>query len=119
MTAPRFLADHDLNEHIVVGVMRRAPQLLFLRVRDLGLADQPDPVVVNYAAEQGLILVSHDVNTMPAAAYAHMEQGYPMSGLFLVPQTAPIGPIIEDLLMVWSASDGAEWERQVIFLPFD
>ena len=104
MTSPKFLADHDLNEQVVIGVLRRAPQAIFVRVRDVGLADQPDPVIVNYAAEERLILVSHDVNTMPATAYARMEQGQTMAGLFLVPQMSPIGPIIEDLLLIIGAS---------------
>jgi hypothetical protein len=119
VTSPKFLADHDLNEQIVIGVLRRAPQATFVRVRDVGLADQLDPVIINFAAEHGFILVSHDVNTMSAAAYARMEQGQSMAGLFLAPQTSPIGSIIEDLLLVWSASDATEWEQQVVFLPFE
>ncbi len=29
----------------------------------------------------------------------------------------PFGPIIDDLVLVWSGSDREEWENQVIFLP--
>ena len=119
MTSPKFLADHDLNEQIVIGVLRRAPQITFVCGRDVGLADQPDPVIVDYAAAEGFIVVSHDVNTMPATSYVRMGQGRPMAGLLLVPQTSPIGLIIENLLLVWSASDATEWEHQVVFLPFD
>jgi hypothetical protein len=31
MSRPRFLADHDLNEHIVDGTLRREPGVEFLR----------------------------------------------------------------------------------------
>ena len=34
MSRPRFLADHDLNEHIIDGVLRREPAVEFLRARD-------------------------------------------------------------------------------------
>ncbi len=34
MSRPLFLADHDLYEHIVVGVLRREPAIEFLRVRE-------------------------------------------------------------------------------------
>ncbi len=37
MSRPRFLADHDLNEHIVTGVLRREPAAEFLCVREFGL----------------------------------------------------------------------------------
>lgn len=36
----RFLADHDLNEHIVVGVRGREPTIELLHVRDLGMNDK-------------------------------------------------------------------------------
>jgi hypothetical protein len=38
MSRPRFLADHDLNEHLVTGVLRREPTIEFLRVREVGLS---------------------------------------------------------------------------------
>jgi hypothetical protein len=47
MSQPRFLADHDLNEHIVSGVLRREPGVGFLRARGLGLAERKDIEVLN------------------------------------------------------------------------
>jgi predicted nuclease of predicted toxin-antitoxin system len=72
MSRPRFLADHDLNELIAAGVLRREPALEFIRLRDVGLSDRPDAEVLAFAAANGFLLVSHDVNTMPAAAYARV-----------------------------------------------
>jgi hypothetical protein len=37
MSRPRFLADNDLNDAIVLGVLRREPAIEFKRPRDLGL----------------------------------------------------------------------------------
>lgn len=37
----RGLADHDLNEHIIIGVLRREPVIGFIRSREVGLADRP------------------------------------------------------------------------------
>ena len=67
MSRPRFLADHDLNEHIIDGVLRREPALEFIRLREVGLSDRPDFEVLTFAADNTFLLVSHDVNTMPAA----------------------------------------------------
>ncbi len=119
MNRPKFLADHDLNEQLVVGVLRRAPEVEFQRVRELGFADRPDAFLLDYAAGQGALIVSHDVNTMPAAAYERMADGRTIVGLLMVQQSPPIGPIVDDLLPIWSASEAEEWENQVVFLPFD
>ena len=72
MSRPRFLADHDLNDHIVDGVLRREPIISFVRARDVGFGDRPDDDVLDYAAEHGLIVVSHDVNTIPVTLTADL-----------------------------------------------
>ena len=95
MSRPKFLADHDLNEQIVVGVLRGAPAAEFRRVRELGFATRNDAFLLDFAAEQGLIIVSHDVNTMPAAVYERLAGGRPVAGLLMVQQTFPVGPIID------------------------
>jgi hypothetical protein len=117
MSRSRFLADHDRNEHIVDGTLRREPALEFIRARDVGLGDRPDPEVFAFSAAQGLLLVSHDVNTMPAHAYARLEAGEPLADLLMVRQTQPIGPVIDSLVLIWSASEAEEWQGQVHFLP--
>ena len=117
MSRPRFLADHDLNEFIVEGVLRREPPVEFVRAREVALADRPDPVVLEYAARNAFLIVSHDVNTMSGYAYARVAAGEKMGGLLLVPQRAPLGPVIESLLLIWSDSEAEEWENQVLFLP--
>ena len=89
MSRPRFLADHDLNEHIVTGVLRREPAIEFSRVREFGLSEASDNEVLDFAQRQGLLVVSHDVNTMTAAAYARLSSGGSISGLFMVQQTLP------------------------------
>ncbi len=119
MSRPRFLSDHDLNEHIVTGVVRREPSLEWVRVRDVGLSERLDGEVLAYASDHGYLVVSHDVNTMPKAAYDRMNAGHKMSGLLMVKQRDPIGPIIESLLLIWSSSQAEEWENQVVFLPID
>src|SRR5712691_1594398 len=80
MSRPRFFADHDLNEHIVHGVLRREPAIEFLRARDVGLHERSDAEVLEYAATHQLIIVSHDVNTMPATAYSRIRIGTPVAG---------------------------------------
>lgn len=117
MSRPRFLADHDLREAIITGVLRRASAIEFLRVRDVGLANRSDHEVLAYAASQRLIVVSHDVNTMPANAYRRLTAGQDVAGLLLVRQSEPVGPVIDSLVLIWLSTDDAEWQGTVAFLP--
>jgi hypothetical protein len=118
MSRPRFLADHDLNEHIVVGALRQEPAMVFLRVRDLGMSERPDEEILEHAEREKWLVVSHDVNTMPAVAYARLSRGESFPGLFMVHQRSPIAFVIDNLVLIWATSELEEWKDQVVFLPF-
>ena len=38
-------------------------------------------------------------------------------GVFLVSQPVPIGEVIEALVLIWAASDLAEWENRIVNIP--
>lgn len=117
MGRPRYLADHNLNERIVDGVLRRDPTIEFSHVRDIGPADLSDPDVLEWAAAHDFIVVSHDVNTMSGYAYDRMGDGRPMRGLLLVNSLQPLGPVIESLVLIAVATDAGEWDGRVVYLP--
>src|ERR1700722_1186135 len=109
MSRPRFLADNDWKAQIVRGVLRREPLIEFTSCRDVGLADRSDAEVLAFAANNGLIVVTHDVNTMAAEANGRVAAGQPMTGLLLARQRRPIAPIIDSLVLIWAASEAEEW----------
>jgi hypothetical protein len=74
-------------------------------------------VLLEWAAQQGRILVTHDVHTMTAHAYARVATGLAMPGVFAVSQSTPIAQAIEDLLLLAECSTEGEWEGQVRYLP--
>ena len=117
MSRPRFLADHALTEHIVTGVVRRESTLEFGRGRDLAMRERSDAEGLAYVADNRWIVISHDVNPMPNAAYERSRSGQKMAGLLMVKQRAPVGLIVDSLLLIWSASAAAEWEGHVCFFP--
>jgi hypothetical protein len=117
MRHPRFLADQDLNDRIVDGVIRREPAAEILRLRDLGDRKWSDPEILEFAASNGFIVVSHDVKTMRKHGVSRMATGLDIAGLMLVRQLDPIGPIIDSLVLIWTASDADEWINRVVFLP--
>ncbi len=40
-----------------------------------------------------------------------------MTGLILVPQTAALGQVIDDLVLIAEATTAEEWEETIVFLP--
>ncbi len=113
----RFLADADLNKTIVSGVLRREPTVDFLTARAAGLRRMKDPEVLALAAGQQRVIVSHDVGTMPAHFREFRKTGKHSAGVFLVPQSLDCGTAVEELLLIWLASEASEWENRLEWLP--
>lgn len=67
------------------------PDLDLLRVQDTRLAESDDDAVLDWAARQHRVVLTHDVNTMTAAAWARVRSGRPMSGVIEASGDAPIG----------------------------
>ena len=80
----RLLADENLDNDIVRGVLRRRPGLEIPRVQDAGLSEVEDAAVLAWAAQEGRILITHDVTTMTRFAIERIDSGEPMPGLFVV-----------------------------------
>ena len=113
---PRFQADADFNQKIVAGVRRRESAIDFRSARDGGVIARPDPEVLAQAASDDRVLVSHDRQTMPGH-FRRLIETRASPGLVIVSQEIDIGQAIEELLLVWAASEAEEWENTVIFIP--
>lgn len=113
----RFLADENLNNQIVRGVLRRKPDVDIVRVQDVELSEADDPTVLEWAAQNGRVVLTHDVATMTNFAYERVQAGLSMLGVFEVSRRVPVGLAIEEILLLDECSLEGEWEGQVRFLP--
>ena len=113
----RLAADEELDNRVVSGVRERNPDVDIVRVQEAGLSGKDDPTVLEWAAAEGRVLSTHDVNTMTAHAYRRTKNGDPMPGLFAVPRKVPAGAAIDDILLIAECSVEGENERRVEYLP--
>jgi predicted nuclease of predicted toxin-antitoxin system len=60
----KFLADENLRRAIVLGLRRREPSVSFVQAYEAGAAGKDDLTVLQIAAEQNRIPVSHDLKTI-------------------------------------------------------
>lgn len=114
----QFLADENFNGRILRGLLRRLPDLDVVRAQDVeAIRGASDPVLLEWAAGQGRIVLTHDISTMGHHAYSRVVAHEPMPGVFEVSADLPVGVAIEDLVLIAMASEADEWEGQVRFLP--
>ena len=117
MSRVKYLFDEDLNGRIVRGVRRRISDLDSRTVPETDLPQATDPAVLDWAADQGRVVITHDHRTMRPCAEDRLKTGLPMTGLILVRQTAALGQVIDDLVLVVEASTAEEWNGTIVFVP--
>ncbi len=113
----RFVADENFDGTILRELHKHFPNLDVLRLQDTELYQQADSVVLEWAAEQKRIVLTHDVQTLVNEAYSRVEQGLAMPGVILVRRRLAIGAALDDLLLIMGASEPEEFENRVIFVP--
>ena len=108
----RFQADADFSQRIISAVRRREAAIDFQTANALNLRELADLEVLALAASQGRVLVSHDLTTMPDN-FATFVETNTSAGLLIIRQKVSIHRALEEILLVWLASDADEWINQM------
>jgi uncharacterized protein DUF5615 len=111
-----FQADADLNQIIVLATIRREPAIDFQMAVIAGLTGLDDVQVLERAAREGRVLVTHDRKTMPRY-FSEFIAKQSSPGLLIVPQYLSVAAAVEDLILIWSATEAEEWVDRIGFLP--
>lgn len=112
----RYQADADLNQKIVAATVRLDPRIDFRTADTAKLAGVDDLGVLEIAAREGRILVTHDKSTMPDH-FARFIQTHESTGVFIVPRGLKLADIAEELVMISEESDSEEWINRIIYIP--
>jgi hypothetical protein len=110
----RLLIDEDVHGDIVDGLRRRQPTLDVVLVQDVGLGSTPDPVILEWAAQQGRVVVSVDKKTLAVDAWDRVARGLPMPGVAILRILLTIGQAINELEFIASAGTPDDFRDQVL-----
>jgi predicted nuclease of predicted toxin-antitoxin system len=113
----RLLADENFHGDILRGLLRVEPKLDIVRVQDTKFSQATDPIVLEWAAVEERILLTHDVQTMTKYAYDRIRAGLPMPGVIEVRDNLSIGQAIEEVLIVLLACEPSELADHIIYIP--
>lgn len=112
----RFQADADLNHVIVKATLRREPRIDFQTAQVAHLVGLSDEGVLAVAAKAGRVLVTHDRKTMPKH-FAEFIAKETSSGVIIIPQKLVVSTAVDDLILIWVASEAEEWINRIQSLP--
>jgi Domain of unknown function (DUF5615) len=117
VSRPRFLGDEDLRFETPSPCAVSNPLLISQRFVEIGRSRSSDAEVLEFANGSGLLVISHDVNTLRAEAEQRIVDGRGIAGVFLASQRQPTRAIAESIVLIWAASEAEEWANRVVFLP--
>lgn len=113
----RLVADENFHGDMLRGLLRVEPKLDIVRIQDTHLYQAADPLVLEWAAQEDRILLTHDVQTMTKYAYERIRAGLPMPGVIEVRDDLPIGQAIEEILIALLASKPGELTNRIMYIP--
>ena len=119
MIPPRFLLDEHVSHAIQSQLLRLDAEIDVLAVGQ-PLAPPKgtsDPDILVWIEKAGYILVTANRRTIPEHMRAHCAAGRHLPGIFLLRRGASVAQVIEQLYLLWVASDAKEYVDRLLYLP--
>jgi hypothetical protein len=114
----KWLSDENFDNDIVRGVLRRSPRFDVVRAQDLvEVAGRTDAVLLDWASQNDRIVLTHDLSTIIPAMRQQLQRTDSCAPIVLVPDSLPLGLVIEEILLLDECSTKADWASGVLYLP--
>jgi predicted nuclease of predicted toxin-antitoxin system len=113
----KILTDQNFDGPTLRGLIARIPDLDVVRTEDVGLKRFHDKDIIEWAAEENRLILTHDARTFIDFAYKQMTRGKNFCGVVVVPRSLSIRRSIEELMTVILCTDDDELYNTVVRLP--
>ncbi|MDI6768460.1 MAG: DUF5615 family PIN-like protein [Anaerolineales bacterium] len=119
MSAIRFLLDENVDPLYRSELLRHEPSLIVWRVGDISAPPDStlDPDILVWCEERSFLLVTNNRKSMPPHLKNHLAQGRHVPGILVMNPKMSVGEMIEELLLIWGASEEKEYHDHISFLP--
>ncbi len=116
---PKFLLDEDVDPSIQRQLRRRDKRIDVIRIGDVDTLPKgvTDAQILVWAGENDYIVVTKDRSTMPSHIREHMSRRKEFAGLLWLRPQIGIGQIVEELHLIWAASEMEDYRGQAIYIP--
>jgi hypothetical protein len=119
MSQVRNLIDESVRLSVVAALRRAEPAIDVWRVGQAGMPPfgSLDPDILAFCEQEQRMLVSLDRASMPVHVAAHHAAGGHTWGVLLVTRRCSHRQLLDDLLLIWTASKAEEWCDTIHYLP--
>jgi hypothetical protein len=120
MSVVCFLGDEHIPAALLHAMRGREPAVDFKLVGQGAAPPKgtPDPQLLLFGEAAGQALVTMDKSTMISHITQHMGAGHHTWGVFILKQGFATVKYVDDLFLVWVASEAEDWRDRVEYLPW-
>ncbi|MGO8900217.1 MAG: hypothetical protein ACLQU5_17970 [Isosphaeraceae bacterium] len=119
----RYLIDENLRGPFWTAMVQaNSERALPIEIACIGEYGAPrlaslDTDILIWAEQQGYVVVSADVKTMPETLARHLRNGRHLPGIFLIHLPGSIPQLMEALLYYATESEEDEWRDALVHIP--
>ena len=110
----KFLTDENIDPALPEQLRRHLPGLDIIDVREVGLNATPDPIILQWEADHGRVLITRDVSSMRGYAYQRAAAGLPLPGVIITSEDVSFGDTLQGIIRL-AAAQFSDIENQVVF----
>jgi hypothetical protein len=115
----RYLLDENISRTVRNQLLFHEPTMDVACVGDENAPPYgaPDSTILEWIEQTGYILVSRNRRTMPIHLKEHLTQNKHIPGMLLLKKRMSMGELIEELQIIWHASEPEEYHDHIRYLP--
>lgn len=117
--SPRFLFDENIDPVLAQRLRTVYAGIDILLVGQIGAPAKgaSDPDLLAFAQKTGRILVSFDKASLPRHLGDWFRAGGQTAGVALMRQGYPWARYVQEIALIWQASEAGEWLNLTQYLP--
>jgi hypothetical protein len=115
----RFLLDENVDKGLRSALRRRHSDMVVWCVGDPGMPPigTKDPEILTWCETHRCCLVTNNRASMPGHLRDHLDAGHEIPGIFTLNPDMSMGEMVEELILIWGASDSDEYSNFLLYLP--
>ena len=119
MSQIRYLLDENVVALYRAELGKREPTMVVWKIGDPGLPAKgtPDPDILCWCEEKDFILITNNRKSMPDHLSGHLAAGRHIPGIIELNPKMSIGETIEELVLIYGASESTEYQDTILYLP--
>ena len=119
MSDIQYLLDENVDPVFRTALLKQEPSMIVWKIGDPGVPPKgtQDPDILDWCEDNTFILVTNNRKSMPEHLTAHLAKGRHIPGILELNPNMSIGETIEELVLIWGASEPQEYQDLIIYLP--